>query len=152
MKIKYLGTATTEGIPAVFCECENCKRSRELGGRNIRTRSQAIIDDTILIDFPADTYMHYLIHNIPLNKVKTCIITHSHADHLYYEEVAMRRNGVFAHLVSEEPLTFYACEDGYNKLSSYIRCCNIGEKDVKTVKIEPYKAFEAEGYKIMPNG
>lgn len=77
MKIKYLGTAAAEGIPAVFCECENCKRSRELGGRNIRTRSQAIIDDTILIDFLADTYMHYLIRNIPLNKIKTCIITHS---------------------------------------------------------------------------
>lgn len=150
MKIKYLGTAAAEGIPAVFCECENCKRSRELGGRNIRTRSQAIIDDTILIDFPADTYMHYLIHNIPLNKIKTCIITHSHIDHLYYEEVAMHRNGVFAHLTSEEPLTFYAWEDGYNKLSSYIRNCNIGAKDVKAVKIEPYKAFEVEGYKIMP--
>lgn len=150
MKIKYLGTAAAEGIPAVFCECENCKRSRELGGRNIRTRSQAIIDNTLLIDFPADTYMHYLVHNIPLNKIKTCIITHSHIDHLYYEEIEMRRNGVFAHLTSEEPLTFYAGEDGYNKLSSYMRHCSIGENDVKTVKIESYKAFEAEGYKIMP--
>lgn len=56
MKIKYLGTAAAEGIPAIFCECANCKRSRMLGGKNIRTRSQAIIDDVLLIDFPAVVY------------------------------------------------------------------------------------------------
>ena len=50
MKIKYLGTAAAEGIPAIFCECANCKRPRMLGGKNIRTRSQAIID------FEADGY------------------------------------------------------------------------------------------------
>lgn len=149
MKIKYLGTAAAEGIPAVFCECENCRKSRELGGRNIRTRSQAIIDDTILIDFPPDTYMHYLVHNIPLNKIKTCIITHSHEDHLYPGEIEMRKTG-FAHISSAEPLTFYVCEDGYNKINSYIEQCSISENDVKAVKIEPYKPFEAEGYKIMP--
>lgn len=149
MKIKYLGTAAAEGIPAVFCECETCRKSRKLGGRNIRTRSQAIIDNTILIDFPADTYMHYLVHNIPLNKIKTCIITHSHEDHLYPEEVPMRKTG-YSHISSNEPLTFYTCEDGYNKLSEQITAYNIGETDVKAVKIEPYKPFEAEGYKILP--
>ena len=29
MKFQYLGTAAAEGIPAIFCECENCmKRKR----------------------------------------------------------------------------------------------------------------------------
>lgn len=60
MKIQYLGTAAAEGIPAIFCECDTCKKARSLGGRNIRTRSQAIIDENVLIDFPADTYMHFL--------------------------------------------------------------------------------------------
>lgn len=54
MKIQYLGTAA-EGLPALFCECETCKHAAFLGGRNIRTRSQAIIDDALLIDYPADT-------------------------------------------------------------------------------------------------
>lgn len=56
MKITYLGTAAAEGIPALFCSCDVCKKSMELGGRNIPTRSQAIIDDTLPIDFPCDTY------------------------------------------------------------------------------------------------
>jgi hypothetical protein len=58
MKFQYLGTAAYEGIPAFFCNCENCKKSRNIGGKAVRTRSQAIIDETLLIDFPADTYIH----------------------------------------------------------------------------------------------
>ena len=111
MKIKYLGTAAAEGIPGIFCECETCKRAAALGGRNIRTRSQAIIDDTLLIDFPADTYMHYLKWGVPINKIKACIITRSHADHLYLLEIEMRKRG-FSHLEDDSPLVFYSDESG----------------------------------------
>ena len=69
MKIKYLGTAASEAIPGVFCECDVCKRSRAAGGKNIRTRSQAIVDDKILIDFPCDTYLHSIANNIELAKI-----------------------------------------------------------------------------------
>ena len=55
MKLQYFGTAAAEGWPALFCGCDACRRAREAGGRNIRTRSQALIDDKLLIDFPADT-------------------------------------------------------------------------------------------------
>ena len=51
MKIKYLGTAAAEGVPAIFCRCEVCRKSKAAGGRNIRTRSQSIIDDRLLLDF-----------------------------------------------------------------------------------------------------
>ena len=51
MKIQFLGTAAAEGFPAIFCNCEYCNKARELKGKNIRTRSQAIIDDKILLDF-----------------------------------------------------------------------------------------------------
>ena len=30
MKFRYLGTSAGEGIPAVFCECETCKKAVEL--------------------------------------------------------------------------------------------------------------------------
>ena len=55
MKFKFLGTAAAEGIPGPFCACENCRLAREEGGRSIRGRSQALVDDCLLIDFPADT-------------------------------------------------------------------------------------------------
>lgn len=65
MKLKYLGTAAAEGWPALFCHCEACKKARKLGGKNIRTRSQAIADNRLLIDFCADTYMHVLQQGLP---------------------------------------------------------------------------------------
>ena len=54
MHFQYLGTAAAEGWPAVFCNCPLCKRAALLGGRNIRTRSQALINKDLLIDLPPD--------------------------------------------------------------------------------------------------
>lgn len=150
MKIKYLGTAAAEGVPALFCECENCVRSRRLGGRNIRTRSQAIVDDTLLIDFPADTYMHYLKENFPLNRVKSCIITHSHMDHLYPEDVVMRRSPFGYHPSCAEPLTFYSCKSGFEMISAALEKDGYCENDVKICEINPFSVFETDGYRITP--
>ena len=86
MKIQYLGTAAAEGWPGLFCRCEVCRRAREAGGKNIRTRSQALIDDAILMDFPPDTYLHMLRDGLPLPEIRTLLLTHSHQDHWYPEE------------------------------------------------------------------
>lgn len=148
MKIQYLGTAAAEGIPAIFCECDICKKARSLGGRNIRTRSQAIIDDELLIDFPADTYMHFLQYNMPLAKIKHCIITHSHEDHLYPAELTMRKNG-FSHLSDlEEPMRFYVADSGYQCIKTIVEQYEMSE--VEPVLIHPFESFEARGYQITP--
>lgn len=70
MKLTYYGTAAAEGFPALYCHCDACERARKSGGKNIRTRSQALINDDLLIDFPADTYMHELIYALELLNFK----------------------------------------------------------------------------------
>lgn len=147
MKFKYLGTAAAEGIPALFCECENCKKARKNGGKDIRTRSQAIIDDKILIDFPADTYCHTLQHGLDLARIKTCLITHSHSDHLYAPDIEMRKNG-FSHIPDCEPLTFYSDKSGYDMLKDAAQCFDVAEDRVQIKLLELYKPFEVEGYTV----
>ena len=147
MKIQYLGTAAAEGIPGIFCECEVCKKSWELGGKNIRTRSQALLDDTLLIDFPPDTYMHYLTYKFPLTKIKHCIITHSHQDHLYPDEVFMRKDGP-SHLEDKAPMRFYACQSGYDMIKAVVDREHVQE--VEPVLIRPFQPFEAAGYTVTP--
>lgn len=147
MKLQYLGTAAAEGIPAIFCDCENCVKSRNAGGKNIRTRSQAIIDDRLLIDFPADTYMHFLQHNIPLTKIKSCLLTHSHTDHLYPEELIMRING-YAHVKSGVPLTFFSDEAGVKKINNIIAIHEIGADEIAVKQLTLYKTFETDGYNV----
>lgn len=90
MKIKYLGTAAAEGLPALFCNCEYCTKARQLGGRNIRTRSQALINDDLLVDFGPDTYMHALQYHMNLTEIKHVLITHCHQDHFYMDDLLTR--------------------------------------------------------------
>ncbi len=146
MKLQYLGTGAAEGIPAIFCDCETCRTARERGGRNIRTRSQAIVDDCLLIDFCSDTYYHFLTYNLPLSKIHSCLITHAHMDHLYEKEVHLR-HGQFAHLDDDTPLTFYADRAGCKKIRAVLDL-QPGEDVVHTVEILLYTPFEVEGYTV----
>ena len=78
MRLRYLGTAAAEGCPALFCTCPLCTSARQGGGRDVRTRSQALVDDTLLIDFPADTYHHALsTPELNLPALRHLLITHS---------------------------------------------------------------------------
>lgn len=150
MKLQYLGTAAAEGVPALFCECPICRRARALGGRNIRTRSQALVDDTILIDFPADTYLHFLRFQMPMHRLHTCLITHSHTDHLYPADLEMRRD-FLAHLSdSKTPLTFYSGAKTYDMVGAEIRRSDLRDTEIARVQVSAGVPFTAEGYTITP--
>lgn len=88
MKIHFYGTGASEGFPSLFCVCENCRKARELGGKNIRTRSSLQIDKELLIDFSPDTYAHTLFGGLDLTKIQYLLITHSHPDHFLATDVA----------------------------------------------------------------
>ena len=87
MKLKYLGTAAAEGVPAVFCNCAHCTYAREKGGREVRTRSGALVDGVIKIDFPPDAYMQMLLHGLDYSKLDHILITHTHSDHYSVSEL-----------------------------------------------------------------
>lgn len=150
MKLKYLGTAAAEGIPALFCQCPNCKRATSLGGRNIRTRSQALVDDKLLIDFPPDTFLHQLYGGLRTDEVKSCIITHAHSDHLYAPDLEMRKVN-FAILDDEStPFTIYAARAGYDMIGQTLADCGVQPERVQRVLIEAGLPFEVEGFTVLP--
>ncbi len=93
MKLQFLGTAAFEGIPALFCACDLCKKATRLGGYNIRSRTSAMIDDELKIDFPPDSLHHMHRFGLDYEQVKDLIFTHSHSDHLYAEDLAARLPG-----------------------------------------------------------
>lgn len=94
VKIKYLGTAAAERVPAIFCACEVCVYARKNKGKEIRTQMQTWVDDgALLIDFPGDSYLHQLQHNLDFNQVEHLLLTHWHGDHLYGEDLALRMSG-----------------------------------------------------------
>lgn len=109
MKVTFLGTAAAEGVPAVFCNCPTCKRARKAGGREIRTRSQILIDADTLFDFPMDTYMHMLSNGLDLSAVKRVLVTHSHMDHFYPQEFVLR-GAPYAHAMTEPEVSIFCSE------------------------------------------
>ena len=115
MKIKYWGTAAAEGVPGIFCNCETCRLAREHKGRKVRSRSQLMINDELMIDFGPDTYSNSLKYDFNLTHLEHLLITHPHEDHLYSEELWHRLKG-FACEIGTPSLTVHSSEDTLAKL------------------------------------
>ncbi len=150
MKIMYLGTAAYEGVPSLFCNCKVCKDSRARGGKNIRSRSQALINGEVLIDFNADTVAHFLKYGYDCDKVRACLITHSHCDHLYIDDVEILGEHYSG---KHHSFDFYASSDGYEKLTKKISDIK-GDNVINATLVEAGKRFElsvnGNKYSILP--
>ena len=144
MKLTYFGTAAAEGMPALFCNCEYCKEARKLGGKNIRTRSQALINDDLLLDFPADTYFHFLTNGVEGDKIRYLLITHSHPDHFYPEQLELRKRP-FAHEMRAENLALYCGEGTFAKLQTAPVA-----PTVTCEKLTAYQPYQIGTYTVTP--
>lgn len=105
MKIQYLGTGAAEGFPALFCSCPACISARALGGKNIKTRSCCLINDTVMIDLSPDIFWQSIANEISLSSITSIIFTHTHHDHLDRFALMLRcRDGasIMPHLPDSE--------------------------------------------------
>ena len=152
MKLRYFGTAAAEGWPALFCECPACRRARAAGGRNIRTRSQSLLDDELLIDFPADTYHHCLTFELDISRIENLLITHTHEDHLYAEDLQNRRVG-FASYEGEppRPLTVWGSA-GVGPFVERQQALADLKKDGRVLyfALEPFKTYTIGRHTVTP--
>ncbi len=80
MKITFLGTGTSTGVPEIGCECVVCKSENK---KDRRLRSSVLIEKgntRILIDVTPDFREQML--NLPFRKIDGVLITHEHYDHV----------------------------------------------------------------------
>jgi phosphoribosyl 1,2-cyclic phosphate phosphodiesterase len=96
MHIQILGTGAAEAWPALFCGCSTCRRAREAGGKDLRSRSSVQINDIYKIDLPPDTYHHVVANNLDLSRLSHLFFTHSHSDHFDLNTIEMMAP-IFAH-------------------------------------------------------
>lgn len=87
MELTLLGTAAAEAWPAPFCRCDACREARRRGGPNIRSRSGALLDDDLKIDFCADTVSQMQRTGRDLADIRTLLFTHQHTDHIVPSEL-----------------------------------------------------------------
>ena len=81
MILRLLGTGAAEGIPAFYSNSEVSVYAREHGGKDIRTRSGAVLDGTVKIDLCPDTLLHMHRDNLDATDWTALIFTHSDDDH-----------------------------------------------------------------------
>ena len=151
MKIQYWGTAAAEGVPGIFCSCETCKAARIKKGRCIRTRSQLLINDDLLVDFGPDTYAHSLKYDFDLARLEHVIITHPHEDHFYPDEIT-NRMPPYAKTPEAPTLVIHGAEetlDAIRAVSEGVKCYKDQDRVLFDI-MKPYETREINGYMVTP--
>ena len=80
MRVTFLGTGTSTGVPVVGCSCRVCTSTNP---KNYRLRQSVAIEADgkhFLIDTTPDLRLQLLRHPIP--RLDFVLFTHSHCDHL----------------------------------------------------------------------
>ncbi len=80
MKVVFLGTGTSTGVPVVACDCEVCK-SNDLRDRRLRTSVMLRINGhNFVIDCGPD--FRYQMIREKVDDISAIIFTHGHRDHI----------------------------------------------------------------------
>lgn len=81
MKLHLLGTGGADGIPSFFARTELSDYARRNGGKDVRTRSGALINNDLKIDFGPDTFAQAAAQGLTPADWRRVVVTHSHFDH-----------------------------------------------------------------------
>ncbi len=81
MRLTFLGTGTSQGVPVIACHCNVCRSSDE---RDTRLRTSALLttdnNSNILFDIGPDFRQQMLHHSV--EHLDAILITHAHRDHV----------------------------------------------------------------------
>ena len=143
LKITFLGSGTSTGVPQIGCQCEVC---RSTDPRDKRLRQSAVVEyrgKRILIDCGPDFRQQYLACGCP--HLDALLITHIHYDHV----------GGLEELRGFPDLPIYARADVIAALHSRLAYCFAehpypGVPHFNLVEIDDNTAFDCCGITIEP--
>ncbi|MBO0859894.1 MAG: MBL fold metallo-hydrolase [Chloracidobacterium sp.] len=150
MRITFLGTGTSVGVPMIGCDCEVCRSDDP---RDNRLRTGLMVETSVengarrlVIDVSADFRQQALREKI--DRLDALLVTHCHADHVFGLDDIRPIN--FRH----GPIPVYASEStwrGLRRIFSYIfEREHIGGGLPELVPQVIEGEFEACGLRIIP--
>lgn len=103
MKLTFLGTGTSFGVPVIGCDCATCTSTDP---RDKRTRVGAVVEAAggrLLVDTPTELRLQLLATGI--KSIDAVWFTHDHADHIHgiddVRAFSVRRGDLPAYVPSE---------------------------------------------------
>lgn len=162
MKVTFLGTGTSQGVPMIGCDCEVCQ-SQDTRDNRLRTSIWIQNEDTsIVIDSGPD--FRYQMLRAQVKHIDGVVFTHGHKDHVaglddiraynYWQNEDIK---VYANAQTEEVLkrefAYVFSEFKYPGVPSldlhplYGQDIAIGSMTLETIKVLHYK-LEVYGYRI----
>ena len=151
MKITFLGTGADTSYPLPSCRCEFCIKARQVGGKSLRKRSLAVINDDLIVDFGPDMMSASFMHNVDISKIKYCLITHPHADHFDAAHLSTRIPDYATK--NTFPMEIYASKLSFDRMTKML--IDIGYiSDIRNTKeqaklnIKIFEAKNAEEIKV----
>ncbi|MFC2149800.1 MBL fold metallo-hydrolase [Candidatus Auribacterota bacterium] len=111
MKVTFLGTGTSHGIPVIACDCDVCSSDN---AKNKRVRSSILVEmngKNILVDATPDFRQQMLRYSV--SKIDAILFTHHHADHIFGLDDVRRYNDI-----QPDPIPCYASADSLKVLNN----------------------------------
>ena len=146
MKLKFLGTGTSTGVPEIGCKCEVCTSSDP---RDNRLRCSALLqtgDANILIDCGPDFREQMLRADV--KRIDALLLTHKHYDHII---------GIddLRPYTRDKELPIYADRETEMQIRSFFPYCfgkvkYPGVANISVHTIDHRSAFDVCGQQVVP--
>lgn len=136
MRVRMLGTGSSDGWPNPWCRCASCQATAQAG--IVRGQTSALVDDRLLLDLGPDGPRAALRQGVDLTRVQAVLVTHGHPDHHAWPAWMWR-----GWAASPGPLTLVAPPAVLADAAPHL------DPTVTTVAVSPGDRVQVAGYDVV---